>query len=124
MTTFLEGTRTASLVDVDLRELAAVSAELEHKPASAIVRYAWERFNDKIVLASSFQDAVLLDVAMRAAPDIEVVFLDTQYHFGETLEYVETLQQRYDLNLTVMRPLVEPDELWRDDTNECCTLRK
>jgi phosphoadenosine phosphosulfate reductase len=109
---------------IDLGELAAVSAELERKPASAAVRWAWERFGAGIVLASSFQDCVLLDIAMKAAPDIEVVFLDTQYHFDETLAYAEQLRARYDLNLTVVRPLVEPDELWRVDTNECCTLRK
>ena len=51
------------LVDVDLGELAAVSAELEHKPASAAIKWAWERFGTDIVLAASFQDCVLIDVA-------------------------------------------------------------
>ena len=40
----------------------------------------------------------------RSRLDIEVVFLDTQYHFAETLWYVEEIRERYDLNLTVMRP--------------------
>jgi phosphoadenosine phosphosulfate reductase len=124
MTTFLDAPRAASLADVDLSELAAISAELERKPASAAVRWAWERFGTGIVLASSFQDSVLLDIAMKAVPELEVVFLDTQYHFEETLQYVKQLEQRYDMNLTVMQPLVEPDELWKLDTNECCTLRK
>ena len=53
-----------------------------------------------VVLAASFQDCVLIDVAMQVAPDIEVVFLDTQYHFAETLWYVEQVRERYDLNLT------------------------
>jgi phosphoadenosine phosphosulfate reductase len=124
MTQALDKPRSASLADVDLAELAAISAELERKPASAAIRWAWERFGEQIVLASSFQDCVLLDIAMRTAPDLEVVFLDTQYHFDETIEYVEHLQRRYDLNLTVMQPLVDPDDLWKVDTNECCTLRK
>jgi phosphoadenosine phosphosulfate reductase len=124
MTTFIDSPRAASLAGVDLAELAGISAELERKPASAAVRWAAERFGAGIVLASSFQDCVLLDIAMKAAPDIEVVFLDTQYHFDETLEYVEKLRQRYNMNLSVMQPLVEPDELWKVDTNECCTLRK
>jgi phosphoadenosine phosphosulfate reductase len=125
MTTYLtESPCTASLADIDLSELAAISADLEHKPASAAVRWAWDRFGGCIVLASSFQDSVLLDIAMRTAPELEVVFLDTQYHFEETLQYVKQIEQRYDMNLTVMEPLVEPDELWKVDTNECCTLRK
>jgi phosphoadenosine phosphosulfate reductase len=124
VTTFIDSPRTASLQDVDLAELNVVSRELERKPASAAVRWAWERFGDRIVLASSFQDSVLLDIALKVAPDIEVVFLDTQYHFEETWQYLKQLEQRYDINLTVMQPLVEPDELWKDDPNECCTLRK
>jgi phosphoadenosine phosphosulfate reductase len=88
------------------------------------MRWAWDRYGTGIVLAASFQDCVLVDLAAKAAPGIEVVFLDTQYHFPETLEYVETVRRRYDLNLLVMEPLVEPDELWKVDTEECCTLRK
>ena len=112
------------LVDVDLAELAAVAADLEHKPASAAIKWAHSRFGDDIVLAASFQDSVLIDVATRAVPGIEVVFLDTQYHFAETLWYVERVRARYDLNLTVMEPLVDPDDLWQTDPDECCAMRK
>ena len=112
------------LVDVDLGELAAVSAELERKPASAAIKWAWERFGSGIVLAASFQDCVLIDVAVRSAPEIEVVFLDTQYHFAETHWFVERVRERYDLNLKVMKPLIEPDDLWQTDPDECCAMRK
>ncbi len=110
--------------DIDLEELARVSKELERKPASAAVRWAWERFGTGILVAASFQDSVLIDVAVREVPDIEVVFLDTQYHFAETLWYVEKMRERYELNLTVMQPLAEPDDLWQIDQNECCAIRK
>ncbi|MDQ1379582.1 MAG: phosphoadenosine phosphosulfate reductase, partial [Actinomycetota bacterium] len=50
--------------------------------------------------------------------------LDTQYHFAETLWYVERVRERYDLNLTVMQPLVSPDDLWQTDPDECCAMRK
>ena len=77
-----------------------------------------------VVLAASFQDCVLIDVAMQVAPEIEVVFLDTQYHFAETLWYVEQVRERYDLNLTIMEPLIAPDDLWQTDPDECCAMRK
>jgi phosphoadenosine phosphosulfate reductase len=112
------------LFDIDLAELAAVSVELERKSASSAIKWAHERFGADIVLAASFQDCVLIDVAAKAAPGIEVVFLDTQYHFAETLWYVERVRERYDLNLTVMQPLVSPDDLWQTDTDECCAMRK
>ena len=78
-----------------------------------------------LVLAASFQDCVLIDVALQVAPDIEVVFLDTQYHFAETLWYVEQVRERYDLNLTVMRPEVAARRpAGRTIPTSCCALRK
>jgi phosphoadenosine phosphosulfate reductase len=108
----------------DLGELAVVSEKLETLPASEAVRWAWDRFGDTAVLAASFQDCVLIDVAMQVAPKIEVVFLDTQYHFAETLWYVEQVKERYGLNLRVVEPLIPPDNLWQNDPDSCCEMRK
>jgi phosphoadenosine phosphosulfate reductase len=115
---------TVSTPVPDLGELAATSRELEHAPASHVVEWAWDRFGDGMVVAASFQDCVLLDVATRVAPDIEVVFLDTGYHFAETLWYVEQVRARYDLNLNVVRPEVGLDDRWQHDTDGCCAVRK
>jgi phosphoadenosine phosphosulfate reductase len=76
------------------------------------------------VLAASFQDCVLIDVATQVVPELEVVFLDTQYHFAETLWYVEQVRERYDLNLRVITPQIDPDNLWQIDPDECCAMRK
>jgi len=108
----------------DLRELAAVSAALEREPATSAIEWAADRFGDGLVLASSFQDCVLIDLAAQVAPDLEVVFLDTQYHFAETLWYVEQVRERYDLNLNVVSPGVNPDNLWVNDPDSCCAARK
>jgi len=124
VTSTVDRTEGSRLADIDLAELARVSADLERRPATAAIAWAWERYGDRMILAASFQDCVLIDLAMQVAPEIEVVFLDTQYHFPETLEYVETVRRRYDLNLRVMEPLVEPDDLWKVDTGECCAVRK
>ena len=108
----------------DLRELAAVSAALERQPATSAIEWAAERFGDGLVLASSFQDCVLIDLAAQVAPDLEVVFLDTQYHFAETLWYVDTVRRRYDLRLRVVEPDIDPDDRWMDDPDACCAARK
>jgi phosphoadenosine phosphosulfate reductase len=107
-----------------LTELAEVSRSFESKPASSVVKWASERFDTGLVLAASFQDCVLIDVAVQAVPDIEVVFLDTQYHFAETLWFVEQVRARYNLNLTVMRPKAAADDLWHSDPDQCCRVRK
>ena len=108
----------------DLDELAAVSASLERAPAGAVVEWASDRFGDELVIAGSFQDTVLIDIAHKVSPGIEVVFLDTQYHFAETLWFVDQVRRRYDLNLRVVRPLVERDDLWQTDVEGCCAVRK
>jgi phosphoadenosine phosphosulfate reductase len=58
------------------------------------------------------------------APALEVVFLDTQYHFPETLQYMDEVRRRYDMDLRIVRPRVAPDERWRTDLDDCCTVRK
>ena len=108
----------------DLGQLADVSASLESAPASAVVEWAWDEYGDDLVLAASFQDCVLIDLAVQVAPKLEVVFLDTQYHFAETLWYVDEVRKRYDLNLRVMEPEIPPDNLWQRNTDACCALRK
>jgi phosphoadenosine phosphosulfate reductase len=108
----------------DLRQLDAASTALESQPATAAIEWAAERFGDGLVLASSFQDCVLIDLAAQVVPDIEVVFLDTQYHFAETLWYVETVRRRYNLNLRIVEPDVTPDDRWLDDPDGCCAARK
>jgi phosphoadenosine phosphosulfate reductase len=99
------------------------SADFESAPAGLVVAWAVERFGAKLAVAHSFQDAVLIDLAVAVDPGIEVVFLDTGSHFPETLEYVETIRARYDLNLTVTKP-VEGAEQWPCGTAECCEFRK
>jgi phosphoadenosine phosphosulfate reductase len=108
----------------DLAELAAASRELETKPATSAIEWAWDRFGPDVVLAASFQDCVLISLAAQVAPGIEVAFLDTGYHFAETLWYVEQVRSRFDVNLSVIKPEVALDDLWLTDPDACCAARK
>jgi len=108
----------------ELEELHTVARALESQPATAAIEWAWDRFGPDLVLAASFQDCVLVDLAAQVAPDLEVVFLDTGYHFAETLWYVEQVRRRYDLDLVVVGPDLPADDLWLTDTDACCGARK
>jgi phosphoadenosine phosphosulfate reductase len=110
-------------VDMDPRELVAVSGDFETAAASAVIQWAVDRFGDRVSLACSFQDCVLVDVAVKVDPAIEVLFLDTGYHFPETLEYVEQVRARYNLNLRVLTPGPEAAD-WPCGSDRCCELRK
>jgi phosphoadenosine phosphosulfate reductase len=111
-------------VAIDLAELQAVNADLERRPATAAIEWAHERFGASLVLAASFQDCVLIDLAAQVASRLEVVFLDTQYHFAETLWYVEQVRARYDFNLRTIEPDVPRDDRWLADPDACCRVRK
>jgi len=108
-------------------ELAASIEEagtrLETAPASQAVAWALEHFGRDLVLAASFQDIVLIDLATELDPGIEVVFLDTGAHFDETLGFVEDVRRHYDLNLTVTSPGPEAEQ-WPCGSARCCEFRK
>jgi phosphoadenosine phosphosulfate reductase len=104
-------------------ELAALNQEFESAPAGKVVRWAVDTFGQSVVLAASFEDVVLIDLATRVAPGIEVIFLDTEAHFPETLAFVEEIRDRYSLNLTVTKPGPEA-AAHPCGSDQCCQFRK
>ena len=104
-------------------ELASISGEFESAPASAVIRWAVETFGETLVLAASFEDVVLIDLVTKVAPAVEVVFLDTEAHFPETLAFVDDMRERYALNLTVTKPGPEA-AAYPCGSDQCCQFRK
>jgi phosphoadenosine phosphosulfate reductase len=108
---------------LSLDELSVISNGFESAPASSVIRWAVETFDDSMVVAASFEDIVLIDLVTKVRPGIEVVFLDTEAHFPETLSFVEDVRARYGLNLTVTKP--GPDAAAHPcGTEQCCQFRK
>jgi phosphoadenosine phosphosulfate reductase len=105
-------------------ELAELNVEFERWPAPKIVQWAVDNFAPHLSLAASMQDAVLIDLATKVDPGIEVVFIDTGYHFPETLETVELVRRRYGLNLRMMTVAHHDEELWKVDPENCCSAVK
>ncbi|MHB1517960.1 MAG: phosphoadenylyl-sulfate reductase [Acidimicrobiales bacterium] len=106
-----------------LEALGVRAGDFETAAPGSILDFAVESYGSGLVVASSFQDAVLVDIAVRVDPAIEVVFLDTGAHFPETLAFVETVRNRYDLNLSVVRPSAGADD-WPCGSANCCEHRK
>jgi phosphoadenosine phosphosulfate reductase len=121
---FLEPAPSATVLSFDDDELEELSAEFEKLPAKKIVQWAVDSFSPHLCLSASMQDAVLIDIATKVDPAIEVVFIDTGYHFPETLDTVEAVRRRYGLNLRIMtvKPFAEP--LWQLDPENCCSSVK
>jgi phosphoadenosine phosphosulfate reductase len=105
-------------------ELSELNAEFETAPAGKIIRWAVDTFHPHLCLSASMTDAVLIDLATKVEPSIEVVFIDTGYHFPETLDTVEVVRRRYGLNLRMMSVPHHDEELWRIDPENCCSAVK
>ncbi|HSP03684.1 MAG TPA: phosphoadenylyl-sulfate reductase [Acidimicrobiales bacterium] len=105
-------------------ELVEVNAELEHAPASKVIAWAAEAFGPHLCLTASMNDAVLIDLAVKVDPAIEVVFIDTGYHFPETLATVEAVRRRYGLNMKIMTAPENTELLWKTDPDNCCSALK
>ena len=105
-------------------ELAELNKEFERLSAPKIIQWAVDNFAPHLSLAASMQDAVLIDLAVKVDPAIEVVFIDTGYHFPETLQTVEEVRRRYGLNLRMMTVAHHDEELWKVDPENCCSAVK
>jgi phosphoadenosine phosphosulfate reductase len=117
----------------DLKDLAAQGAqELEGASAVELLRWTDEHFGGEYVVASNMQDAVLIDMAARVRPGVDVLFLDTGYHFVETLGTRDAVGEIYDVNVVNVTPehsVAEQDalfgkNLFAREPNECCRMRK
>lgn len=116
-------------------EAAALEARYGHLAPQDIIALAIGRFDAAgIGAVSSFgaDSAVLLHMIARVDPALQIIFLDTGKHFGETLQYRDALAADFGLrNVSVHEPLptvlaaIDPDGLLHQrDTDSCCHIRK
>jgi phosphoadenosine phosphosulfate reductase len=119
-----KGTGTA-LPQLSDRDLEGLDARFEGQPASSVVRWAVDAFGaEGLCVAFSAEDTVLIDIVAGVEPGIEVVFIDTGYHFPETLDTLERTRERYRLNLRVMTVPPADPPLWQVDPVKCCSEAK
>lgn len=119
--------------ETELRELAERgAAELADASAEELLRWVDENFGGRYVVASNMQDAVLVEMAAKVRPGVDVLFLDTGYHFAETIGTRDAVEAVYGVNVVNVTPehtVAEQDELvgkdlFASDAARCCNLRK
>ncbi|WNM24159.1 phosphoadenylyl-sulfate reductase [Demequina capsici] len=111
---------------------AEVNARLEHASAAHIADWAVATFGTDLAVASSMQDTVLPHLFGTRQAGVDVVFLDTGYHFQETLDTRDEAARRLPItvvNATPRQSVSEQDaehgaRLHDRDPNLCCALRK
>lgn len=125
---------TDVMTETDLQQLAERGAAELGPNASAedLLRWTDENFGGNYIVASNMQDAVLVDLAAKVRPGVDVLFLDTGYHFAETIGTRDAVEAVYDVNVVNVRPeksVAEQDgifgkNLFERSPNECCRMRK
>jgi phosphoadenosine phosphosulfate reductase len=125
---------TAVTSEEDLKALAAkASEELADAGALEVIEWTVGTFGDDFIVASNMQDAVLVDLATKVKSDVDVLFLETGYHFAETIGTRDAVATVYPdvriVNARAEQSVAQQDaeygpKLHDRDPNLCCQLRK
>ncbi len=117
----------------DYKRLAEeAAAELAGATAAEALAWTAKTFGDDFIVASNMQDAVLIDLAVKAKPDVDVLFLETGYHFAETIGTRDAVEVTYPsiriVNAEAEQSVADQEAefglLNKTDPTQCCFLRK
>jgi len=110
----------------------AASVELADATAAEALAWTAQTFGDDWIVASNMQDAVLIDLAVGVKPNVDVLFLQTGYHFAETIGtrdavatvYPEIRVVNAEAEQSVADQEAEFGLLNKTAPDRCCHLRK
>ncbi len=111
-----------------------IDAQLQLQQPQEIIAYALEQFDNLAISFSGAEDIVLIDMAVKIRPAIEVFCLDTGRLHTQTYRFIEKIREHYGIKIDVISPdgnavrkLVSEKGLYsfyKDNHQECCAIRK
>jgi phosphoadenosine phosphosulfate reductase len=114
--------------------IPCLNEQLKNAPATEILQWAWDTFGPNVAASSSFQtqSVPLLHMISQVCPAMPVIFLDTGFHYPETLKFRSQLQTQLNLNIIIAHPAIEKSQLmaqygqalYRKDPDLCCYINK
>ncbi len=117
----------------DPGDVDELSRRFEHAHPREILAWAFEYIPD-LVIGTSFQLGGLINIflAREVIDPVRVLFLETGFHFPETLEFRDQLVRDWGLEMLETKPTLGPErqareihpELYRVDPDQCCYLNK
>ena len=120
--------------EAELEALARdASARFADATADEVLAWAAETFGDALVVACSMAaDTVVAHLASRHSPGVDVLFLETGYHFAETRDTRDALATDPLINVVDVLPQITVAaqdaeygaELFARDARQCCAIRK
>ncbi|NOQ65015.1 MAG: phosphoadenylyl-sulfate reductase [Methyloprofundus sp.] len=111
-----------------------VQTELQGKNPRKVLRHALENYQNVALSFSGAEDVVLIDMALKIRPDIQIFCLDTGRLHPETYQFIEKVRKHYKIEIELLTPdyqsleaLVKQKGLfsfYEDGHKECCGIRK
>ena len=120
----------ATIGDIEAKSLSKAYAALD--PHGRVERLYQDFALEQIMLTSSFAatSAFLLKIFSDVNKAQVVHFIDTGYHFPETIIYKDYLTKLYDLQVediraeTFKHEFTTSDQTWTKDPDFCCSVNK
>jgi phosphoadenosine phosphosulfate reductase len=93
---------------MNTQDLSKANADLRHRPALEIVRWAIARANGRAIVSTNFRpyEAVVLHLCVQAQPEIPVLWVDHGYNRPATYRHGEQLKKLLKLNLRPFLPVI------------------
>ena len=108
-----------------LREVAETAGRaLDGARAEDVLAWAVETFGERFAIASSMETGVLAHLVSKVANGVDVLFLDTGYHFAETIGTRDAVASVYGVNVLTISAHRPDDRLYETDVDACCKARK
>ena len=111
-----------------------INAELSGKRPKEIIRYALDTHDSIAVSFSGAEDVVLIDIAVKIRPDVDIFTLDTGRLHPETYQFIEKVREHYGITIDVRTPEQQALQaftkekglfsFFKDGHSECCGVRK
>ncbi len=110
---------------------AQANSVLEGADPLTVLGWAGRAFGKGLAVTAAMGDTVLAHLASRAVPGVNMLFVDTGYHFAETIGTAAAVEASYPVRMLTIRPkesLAEHEaargKLYETDADACCALRK
>ncbi|BCG63799.1 MAG: phosphoadenosine phosphosulfate reductase [Methyloprofundus sp.] len=117
-----------------MHDIESIQTELQNKNPRKVLRHALESYDRVAISFSGAEDVVVLDMALKIRPDIQVFSLDTGRLHPETYQFIEQVRKHYKIDIELLSPnhqsieaLVKAKGLfsfYEDGHQECCAIRK
>jgi phosphoadenosine phosphosulfate reductase len=98
---------------LDGHTLAEANKRLANADSMTVLEWTRDTFGDEVGMTTAFgySGLALLHQALQIMPELKIYFIDTGFHFAETLEFSEQLTEEWKLNLDVLRPFATKEEV-------------